>query len=256
MSWLSFFLCKSSESGIKNDLFPADPSNIKSWIFEKPSLKKPKTQTFHHRGNWGARAGMGTGVVTLHILCDQKKLPDWSGPGQKKRRPTKSSCASELPQTNAITSFNDITQWSHSSSRLRGLCPVLAEALQGDVGVLAAQGGSQHASAVPGCRPGLGHPPSRQKTSHGLRFIIIRLEKFRCSHENSHRTGGSCLYRFKLIQHPIPNTELKQHRESSPTGHGENMETQEKICQNPKWKSKFTNRMQKKTYWYCRGKIW
>lgn len=162
----------------------------------------------------------------------------------------------ELPQTNAITSFHGITQWSHSSSRLRGLCPVLAEALQGGVGVLAAQGGSQHASAMPGCRPGLGHPPSRQKTSHGLRFIIIRLEKFRCSHENSHRTGGSCLYRFKLIQHPIPNTELKQHRESSPTGHGENMETQEKICQNPKWKSKFTNRMQKKTYWYCRGKIW
>lgn len=110
------------------------------------------------------------------------------------------------------------------------MCPVLAEALQGGVGVLAAQGGSQHASALPGCRPGLGHLHSRQKTSHGLRFIIIRLEKFRCSHENSHRTGGSCLYRFKLIQHPIPNTELKQHRESSPTGHGKNMETKRKYA--------------------------
>lgn len=217
-----------------------------------------KTQTPNLSPSWQLRSkgrhGDGCGDIAHSLWSEKITRLEWIWP--KKRRPAKSSCASELPQTNAITSFNDITQWSHSSSKLRGLCPVLAEALQGGVGVLAAQGGSQLASAVPGCRPGLGHPHSRQKTSHGLRFIIIRLEKFRCSHENSHRTGGSCLYRFKLIQHPIPNTELKQYRESSPTGHGENMETQEKICQNPKWKSKFTNRMQKKTYWYCRGKIW
>lgn len=42
--------------------------------------------------------------------------------------------------------------------------------------------GSQQASAVPGCGAGLGHLQSRQKTSHGLWYIMIREEKFRCSH--------------------------------------------------------------------------
>lgn len=173
MSWLPFLLYKSSECGIKNDLFPVDPWNMKSWIFEKPSKKKrkkgqqkKKKNNHHHHGNQGARAGKGMGVVMLHTLWCFRKKYQIGVDLDKKKRPAKSSCTSEQPQTHICTFFNNATQW--------------ATAVAGGGAVPSPGTGSQRgswavgylrrfsASAVPGCRAGLGHPLSRQKTFHGL----------------------------------------------------------------------------------------
>lgn len=130
------------------------------------TTEKKKKNNHHHHGNQGARAGKGMGVVMLHTLWCFRKKYQIGVDLDKKKRPAKSSCTSEQPQTHICTFFNNATQW--------------ATAVAGGGAVPSPGTGSQRgswavgylrrfsASAVPGCRAGLGHPLSRQKTFHGL----------------------------------------------------------------------------------------